>query len=407
MNVMINESNIPIIRGQTVQGKVYLSIYLLLFSFFTVYTILPIYSTFNDVFRYICIICSILFSIFYYKNGFIGINLKNIVYVIGLFILSYLINVLIKYDFTIISAIHMYISMMPIIVGRNLMLLNSKERVPLRIVFLLVLTITIITSIIGLFEYPEASRLLSGTAGDGLREDNDFYSSINIIGFGFVSAIPVLMSVILDRIHSVKKIKKITYYVIFFSLLFLLFLAQYAIAFICCLAMITIHIICYLFKKKTLMALIVVPLIIVVVVLLYVFFLPKLVEKLYELNLSILAFKLDSFITSLSGQASRYTEARSAAYGKSIDIILSHPFLGALINNQELGGHSSVFDLLASSGLFGFLIVSGFLFFLLQKGSFNYKNIALVFAMIFTATLNPIFGNYVIWYFAIIGTCLL
>lgn len=95
-----------------------------------------------------------------------------------------------------------------------------------------------------------------------------------------------------------------------------------------------------------------------------------LIKASYSIESQSISQRLEELAKALDGgkvTGEDMTE-RGNAYGKSIEAFLEHPVLGTWISsdNIELGGHSTVLDLMAGVGLPGFLLIL-YTFFYIEK----------------------------------------
>lgn len=294
----------------------------------------------KEVFGYLLLICSlgIVFCVReYYKEGIIGVYSISLVF-FPIFLAFFLFN---KEKYEMLKK--------------------------LAVAVLLMLVITGITTFAGLIVYPELARDLAAFSNDNIIGISTRY---NIGGYDIVYcvvlAIPLYCLVIEKKVTTgIKKFLEIFIFII--SLIFIV-KTQYTTAMLLGIASFGMIILIRKFDLKRLGILALLGLIILSV---YKGEISNgLIKASYSIESQSISQRLEELAKALDGgkvTGEDMTE-RGNAYGKSIEAFLEHPVLGTWISsdNIELGGHSTVLDLMAGVGLPGFLLIL-YTFFYIEK----------------------------------------
>lgn len=285
----------------------------------------------KEVFGYLLLICSlgIVFCVReYYKEGIIGVYSILLVFS-PIFLVFFLFN---KEKYEMLKK--------------------------LAVAVLLMLVITGITTFTGLTVYPELARDLAAFSNDNIIGISTRY---NIGGYDIVYcvvlAIPLYCLVIEKKVTTgIKKFLEIFIFII--SLIFIV-KTQYTTAMLLEIVSFGMIILIRKFDLKRLGILALLGLIILSV---YKGEISNgLIKASYSIESQSISQRLEELAKALDGgkvTGEDMTE-RGNAYGKSIEAFLEHPVLGTWISsdNIELGGHSTVLDLMAGVGLPGFLLI--------------------------------------------------
>jgi hypothetical protein len=218
----------------------------------------------------------------------------------------------------------------------------------------LLITVTIMTTIVGNLLFPEASRLLASGSNDPSL--TLFYRRINIGGYGFVYSLVIATPIFVYKFKECpKKIEKVLYFFLVLLVGLLCLITQYTIAFITYIVMIFIMI---LLKPKNKLLSVILLLIALFIVYLSGNILIKLLENfsnfLDGMNLSTVSDRIKNLLDILYGnEVTGDSEYRSMFYLTSWNQFISSPFYGAILSPTSLGGHSEVLDVLGGTGLFG------------------------------------------------------
>lgn len=218
-------------------------------------------------------------------------------------------------------------------------------------VLLLTIGITLITTLVGNIQHPEASRLLS----DVSRDYADQYLKMNIGTYGFIYGIAISLPYLFYKSKEDKR------FILLIILSFcVLFVAQYSLALIISIIM---SILCVFVSngkqsKKMMVAFGTVGI--------GIFFEPimKGIMTLMQYfiaknNLTMMSDRFNSVTDLLiNGQLTGGALVRWELYEESWKVFLERPLLGNLLklNKYELGGHSEVLDVLGAGGIVLFLI---------------------------------------------------
>ena len=298
----------------------------------------------KEVFGYLLLICSlgIVFCVReYYKEGIIGVYSILLVF-FPIFLVFFLFN---KEKYEMLKK--------------------------LAVAVLLMLVITGITTFTGLTVYPELARDLAAFSNDNIIGISTRY---NIGGYDIVYcvvlAIPLYCLVIEKKVTTgIKKFLEIFIFII--SLIFIV-KTQYTTAMLLEIVSFGMIILIRKFDLKRLGILALLGLIILSV---YKGEISNgLIKASYSIESQSISQRLEELAKALDGgkvTGEDMTE-RGNAYGKSIEAFLEHPVLGTWISsdNIELGGHSTVLDLMAGVGLPGFLLIL-YTFFYIEKHNKN------------------------------------
>lgn len=294
----------------------------------------------KEVFGYLLLIClvGIVFCVReYYKGGIIGVYSVLLVF-FPIFLAFFLFN---KEKYELLKK--------------------------LAVAVLLMLVITGITTFTGLTVYPELARDLAAFSNDNIIGISTRY---NIGGYDIVYC--VVLAITLYCLVIEKKvttgIKKFLEIFIFIISLIFIVKTQYTTAML--LGIVSFGMI-ILIRKFDLKRLGILALLGLVILSVYKGEISNgLIKASYSIESQSISQRLEELGKALDGgkvTGEDMTE-RGNAYGKSIEAFLEHPVLGTWISsdNIELGGHSTVLDLMAGVGLPGFLLIL-YTFFYIEK----------------------------------------
>lgn len=257
--------------------------------------------------------------------------------------------------------------------------------------------ITLITTLVGLQIYPNASRDLASTVALPI------YKQMNIGGFEFIYGLTILIPIIAYNAKNSKR--KMIYILILILSIYCILISQYSIAL---LVTIFIGIVSFIERIKNKNVKLVI-LIILFVVLIFMIILSNSIfirfgDILSRINMQTIAQKFydlsDSSISTYSGTV----ESRLYHYTASIEGFFHSPIFGRLFNaSTGIGGHSEILDILASGGiiLFGIVVLILYKFqFMFRLNCINvkfYKAYHLAYlSFILIALFNPILNSPVI-----------
>ncbi len=224
---------------------------------------------------------------------------------------------------------------------------------------LFILLVGSIQTILGLKEYPLASRELA----TGNAQNIEIYNSIGIGGFGYIYSVVFIIPLCLFLLKNVKRMKKkyliIIYLLLFITLIFMVIQASYALALIFTIAGIILTTIIR-GKKSLVFWITLTALLIIIIPKEVIGYLLASAAILFQNNITIYSKLMDlssSFIGLDSGTQTFY---RFNLYYSSFKTFTENPLFGIYGPfgdpiNSEVGGHSGWIDLLAYYGIFGSL----------------------------------------------------
>jgi hypothetical protein len=282
---------------------------------------------------------------------------------------------------------------------------NNKKAINLIIVTSLVLvTITCVTSIIGLQKVPMAARLIATPSTS--QADLLSFRRLNIGGFRFVYTCVLLVPLIIASYKN-RKLKLWTFILLIVPISYYVLKTQYALALITLLLGFTSFFLPRRLNiKKTAMFFIGIAI---------TFFLirPLVAQALYfmanNVNSYMLQVKISSAADLIAAKDNNTASlmARQMAYEESINLFLDNPITGTFFDSEKIGGHSFVFDTLARFGVFGLLLlilIYGNIyryFFLPFRDTPYFGYMIMTFALnLFLSFLNPIENIFIIGLFA-------
>lgn len=239
----------------------------------------------------------------------------------------------------------------PIVLGIYLIYNNNYKLIRLLILTsLILLSITSITSVIGLNIFPLASRELA--TGMINNPNSIIYSKMNIGGFNLVYMIPVILPIIVAMFFS-KKIKLISLLLFTLPLMYFVYQAQYTTAII---SLVTVIISLFVFYKYSHLKLILVSFVIVPVVLLFGSQFFVVFQEVADTQTYEVSERLNALIEFVQGgkTESITITGREEKFSKSLNSFVSSPIIGARVYNANaVGGHSFILDILGAYGLIG------------------------------------------------------
>lgn len=255
---------------------------------------------------------------------------------------------------------------LPILLSIYLIYKNNYKLIRLLVfISIIFLSVTSITSIIGLVQYPFASRDLA--SGIAEKSDLTIYAMFNIGGFDLVYMIPVILPMIVAMFLS-KNIRLILLLLFTLPLAYFVYKSQYTIGII---SLVIVIFSLFVFYKYSHLKLVLITFIIVPVILLFgsLFFI--MFQEVADTQTTEVSERLNSLIdlVQVGKSDSEALEGRQEKYNKSFKSFLSSPIVGnRLFNADSIGGHSFILDKLAAYGLIG--IVALFLFYIKIIGMF-------------------------------------
>jgi len=233
------------------------------------------------------------------------------------------------------------------------------------------LVISSVTTIIGLIQFPFASRQLATGRND--LYPLILYQSMNIGGYGFIYSLVLFLPILFGdfKFNIINRVLKITSIIIFYICIIF---SQYTMAAILSI-LLPLLVYIYLQKKKLsiIFSFVLVSILIITVV---AFFWDRILEYFTSRNLHFLVNRLDGFYNMFryKDSYSGFTD-RGDRYLISLFSFIRSPLFGGLINSSygKTGGHSSILDSLAILGMFGVLFIYN-IYFTVRKFQFGFQN---------------------------------
>ena len=225
------------------------------------------------------------------------------------------------------------------------------KKVLLLYIFILEI-ITLITTILGLRQYPTAARDLASEAAS-----NPVYKQLNIGGYDFIYGLVVLLPTILFFINQRKH--KIIWLFLLVASIYCIVISQYSIAIVLSFGIIVIY---FLLRVKSIEARFFLILFFVLGLLAILLFSETIFLTLSgffkTINLDGVATKFYDLSRSLSSNSSSGTvESRFYQYKLSFLAILESPLYGHIFEQASAGGgHSEIMDIWVAGGIFAFLV---------------------------------------------------
>ncbi|HBL84304.1 MAG: hypothetical protein A2Y17_07390 [Clostridiales bacterium GWF2_38_85] len=255
--------------------------------------------------------------------------------------------------------------------------------------YLLILqTFIVITTIIGLIEYPKAARDLASYVNTLV-----IYYIKNIGGYDFIYGSVLFIPCLLYYSRFVKY-KIIIYFIILLNIICIV-MSQYTLALI-----LLILAVIYMFLKKycknttSLIIAYIGAFIIMLISIAPKSFFYSVADTFYKYSLNAVGDKIIDFYTSISrGEFFGTIGDRIDLYTNSLKAFTNHPLTGSVFfNNTVLGGHAELLDILGACGLLGFILF----IYLMRKYYTLLKN----------TQSNPhyyIYAKTVFWFFILLG----
>lgn len=364
---------------------------------------LPFLAANVTIFNTLVILSTVLFVVGIIVNG--RIVRYTMVLIILIFVFDFFIFKTQWSVYTTLSnkLLLLYEFWFPVIIGIELFsnrIYNQQKIYRLLILFLIVYSITCVTTIIGNINYDIPSRWLATTK---LNSDMSYkYRSENIGGFGFCY-LTLFVSILIIDMYK-RNGNRILLIPLFCSYLCALFSQYFILIFL----VVIMNIFICLEKMSNKKRIIFIVLTIICIVLLFLFldsiFLwlisvtkdqEALQRRIQELYYSI----------SLDLHNNMYNSSdimmRQEVYGQSWDLFTSNPLIGGWYNSN-IGRHSEIIDLLGSMGIVGLTLLSliafsiwkGLKLFYMRLQAKSQKTIIISYiTVIILATFNPILSS--------------
>lgn len=260
------------------------------------------------------------------------------------------------------------------------------------------LVISSVTTIIGLIQFPYASRQLATGRND--LYSLKFYQSMNIGGYGFIYSLVLFLPILFGdlKFNIINRVLKLTSIILFYICIIV---SQYTMAAILSIVL-PLLVVILMQKHRTFMVLLTIAISIIVVIFLG-FFWTNFIEYLNSKELYFLVNRFDGLYQNLRfGLDYSGLSDRQDLYYLSLFSFLRNPLFGGLINphNNVIGGHSSILDVLGSLGIIGGLFISNIVYEVNknQPKSFYHRRIISVkvmwFGFIILALVNTVLSSF-------------
>ena len=272
--------------------------------------------------------------------------------------------------------------------SHNIDKINLKTVLTIVIGFLF---ISYLATIVGLLQYPTASRDL---ASSGIHMSNPLYMSLGIGGFAYIYQIPYLIIAAIGTIgFKSKQGKNISFMTLLLLVIIVVLLADYTTALIISAGSFMLAVI---FKgdKHIANKLIIVGVGLIIVLIFRVELLTFIVDVFFPDTSSVFRRRLLELIDAMSvdgvGSLDRFTMMEN-----SISAFLNNPFFGTLFTESVSGGHSDIVDALGSYGMFSifyygiFEVAAYYQYKQLKMKSNKVSFILIHFIFIFARITNP------------------
>lgn len=287
--------------------------------------------------------------IFAVSNG----KIRDRVILISLF--SFIVNLflfygLYKFTYGFITTTYIVLSFFfPMIIGLLVYNMSSDQKTLILDLYIVLETFTSITTIVGLVQNPEASRMLA------LYDSrySELYYAMNIGGYIFVYCAVIFFPLLFYKFRYDRK-KRFFY---LFSLIInsiMIILSQYTIAillFFVCIALL-------LYSRNKIISIVMILAMLPVLVIgndIAITILQWIRGLGFLSNSYSLLTRIDELIVILRyGGLVGDSLGRANVYQMSINAFIQNPISGGLFNPQKLGGHSAIFDYLGATGILGF-----------------------------------------------------
>ena len=232
-----------------------------------------------------------------------------------------------------------------------------------------IISFTAITTILGLMQYPFASRELATPDIGALRE---VYTFLNIGGYEFIYSLVISIPLIVWLIKNTKGCLKVLNVLILLVIIYCIYMSVFTTALVLTLVA---GILLFIAMKPNSKPFII-GLIILFLILYYsrmlaaiVFWISTLVESDYVSD-RLLQFAMVLDGTDVNNINTNTTTERIDITQRAVDGFLSSPLFGNNIisfNRKVLSGHSLIIDLLSGSGLLGVLLYARIFYTLFKK----------------------------------------
>ena len=283
---------------------------------------------------------------------------------------------------------------------------------------ILIITVTALTTIVGLYKYPlavrELGRVGSGydTSGQAFLDLKNSYRLMNIASWSIVYGIVFTVPWFINRFKDTKKYRYLIGVVI---VLFCLLKAQLTIGIILAALLLFFS----LFKPSKKPFDVVVTMIILTIGIVLLLFCNEILLFVIDFsnnhNLGMISNKLQDLVYFLQGNQTGDILARFERYTSSIDVFFEHPLTGISIYGVPyyglFGNHSDFFDMLGYYGLFGVSVIVAIIiryFRIIRTSRYineKWRLIVPLFAFLAFFVLNPVWYSPQVFATAIMLPC--
>ena len=374
-------------------------ILLFLSSLLILFRTMPVFQGYFSAYtELILIVFCFLFLFPIERNTF-----NNMISIFAITALFFLFQTLIKSDSWILNAYNILHGSFKLILVYFLLNTTESNRRILKYLFwilMISLSITQITSIIGLEKYPLIARLSITSTGaeviSAVYGPNVSAAKLNITGYGTAYLLPIYTTLL----FALMKRKKL-HHVLFVGHVILSFTFIFATQFTIALLLYTITVIALILTDVDTKKMIAVSVIAILAVLIFsnafANFFETLAKNIEYDSVSERFLELSSFF---AGESIEGTDLniRLGDYSESAVVFLKSFLWGGRIAGERIGGHSAILDYVACGGIWALLTMTSFFKMIYRnllspflKNSFS-RYIHISFILFFIASfLNPMF----------------
>lgn len=322
----------------------------ILFVLIVAYSIAPIVSRFISTYLttyFYMLVVLLAVALIMIKRKLV--SLERCIILLFPFLCWNILTYFIKTDGLILWGYKVLLNLLPVLLGYYLInYCRRKDAFFPWLVFLL-LAITVITTIVGCIQYPEAARYLA-TVADAQEADAVMYGWRNLGGYEFTYTV-VLLHPLVILAYKRKKLKLIWAILASIAVFTLAIYTEYTTALLLCILTSTL----YFFKKelnwKHMIGLV------IVAILLFIVFQRQISEALLYLSRQVKSENISARLEALAGGREGIANSdddRIALYEKSLNTFFKYPIFGTFIRGGGgTGGHSFILDYIAQFGIVG------------------------------------------------------
>ena len=347
-----------------------------------VYMIMPVLSVIISAYitTYAYMLLTVILVLFILLTGGIK-RLNNILYLLTPFVIYVGCTFFTNKDSTLLWGYQSLLFLLPVILGYYYVFYRPEAIDLFSKALILFTLVTVVTTIVGLIEFPQASRILATIATSDDAEALK-YGWHNIGGYSFIY-VCVLLYPVLILAYKLKRINRIVFFSVFIVLLTLIILSEYTTA----LLLFIISSILFFFSKKLNPKQLFIVGILMFLAVFFLWdmfknFLLWLADVIDNENISPRLVALSGGVTGIEN----FEDNRINLYRASINGFFSSPVFGKILGTTTTaGGHSFILDSLANYGILGIIAII-----------FVYRNIYRFFFKPFSDNVGY---GYVLWAF--------